>query len=194
VANASSAPPPSAGGGAKYAVIGVVFVGLAIALIVFLTCDPEEPPAVAERPDAGPPSTELQPEDLELIENVMIDAGTDAGPGQSGTKIRYVYRQAECTGDIPRDAARRAVAENRLQVRNCYERALKTNHTLAGTINVQLVIGGGGQVEQVAVGGSLRDPTVAACVRRLATGWRMPAPTGGNCAIVSVPFTMTPQQ
>jgi hypothetical protein len=194
VATASSAPPPSSGG-AKYAVIGLVFVGLAIALIVFLTCEPEEPRAQVDPPDAGPPATqELQPDDIALIDNVMIDAGTDAGPGQAGQKTRIVYRSAECTGEIAREAAQRAVGENRMQVRNCYERALKTNHMLAGTINVQLVIGSQGQVQQVAVGGSLRDASVTACVRRLATGWRMPAPTGGNCAIVSVPFNMTPQQ
>lgn len=96
-------------------------------------------------------------------------------------------------GDINAAAASQVIQSYSRQVRNCYERQLKQNHTLAGNMSLTLRIGTDGKVSGTRVGGSLRDPTVFACVRNLASSWSFPAPTGG-CAVVGQSFSFTPQQ
>jgi TonB family protein len=171
-----------------------VLLGAAAAVIALLTCETEEPTPVAAQQDAGQASTGLVEEDLQIPDELIVDAGpADAGTPPA-TKTKIVYVRQNCTGDIPGQAVQRVVSENRRQVRNCYERALKSNHTLQGTIVVQMQVGAAGQVVQSQVSGSLRDPAVSSCVQRLANTWRFPAPTGGNCVLVSAPFSFTPQR
>ena len=51
-----------------------------------------------------------------------------------------------------------------------------------------------GKVVATALAGSLKDSEVFTCVRNIAQHWTFGAPTGGNCAIVSVPFKFSPKQ
>jgi outer membrane biosynthesis protein TonB len=78
------------------------------------------------------------------------------------------------------------------QVQTCYEQRLKENNLLQGTMTVLLTIGASGSVKAVSLSGSLRDPQVYACVKRVAKTWKFPQPEGG-CVRTAVPFQMTPK-
>lgn len=191
-----STPPPPSGGNVKYAVIGLLLLAAAGG-VWFAMKSGKGGEGVAEVPDAGPSlerSTSLAEQAL-VIPDPEPDAGPeiDAGPPRKRIVYRYERGTWECSGEVDAAAARRVINQNRRQVRNCYERQLKTNHTLSGSLNLQLKIGRDGSVQGARVGGSLRDPAVFACVRQLAQSWTFPAPTGGNCAVISAPFNMTPQ-
>ncbi len=188
-------PPPPAGGGAKYGIIGLVLL-LGAAGMYYFTRPAPPPQVVADDTpvDAGiaQPAPAFEP-DIEIPDLVP-----DAGPQDSGPikrRIIYVDRRDtwDCSGNIPVAAIRRIISQERRQVRNCYERRLKVNNTLQGSVNVRVRVGARGNVSAVRVGGSLRDRQVFACVRGLANQWSFPAPTGGRCAVIAAPFSLTPR-
>jgi hypothetical protein len=113
---------------------------------------------------------------------------TDGSTGQSINPFDW-----ECNGRI-NPAAVRAVIKGApsKQVQTCYERGLKGNNLLQGSMQVELVIGASGAVRAVDVSGTLRDRQVYSCVKRVARTWRFPAPEGG-CVRINAPFQMTPK-
>jgi hypothetical protein len=77
------------------------------------------------------------------------------------------------------------------QIRACYERRLKVDSSLAGTISLKLRVGGAGQVSRVDVEEStMPDPLVAECLRREAAGWSFAV---GRNATVVYPFVFRTQ-
>ena len=77
------------------------------------------------------------------------------------------------------------------QIRGCYERRLKRDPTLAGTVSLRLKVGDAGQVRQVSVEEStLDDPMVAECLRKEALGWSFKQ---GRNATVVYPFVFRSQ-
>ena len=96
-----------------------------------------------------------------------------------------------CSGDIPGASA--VMAQYNAQIRNCYERALKSNGVLQGSLNLRLRIGANGAVDGTQVGGSLGDREVFSCVRAVADRIRFPQVRGGSCAVLAVPFSFTPR-
>ena len=193
---ATSQTPPAPGGNLKYAVIGILFLLLAGGgLFWVLKCSGGGPPP-PPLPDAGPGirrPTALGTQQLEIPE-----PEPDGGPpfDAGGPRIRYITRYVagdwECSGDIPQATVRSTLAEYKTQMRNCYERRLKVNNTLQGSVSLSLKVSASGSVVGVQVGGSLRDNDVFSCVRTIAQSMRFPAPTGGACAVVRVPYNFTP--
>ena len=190
-----SMPPEDEGGGnLKYLIIGILLLGGVVGIWLAMSGDGDPPPVVEA--DTGPPverSTSLAEPMIE-IPDPEPDAGPDADTGPTKTKIvyRYVRDEWDCPGEINAASAAQVVRSYNRQIRNCYERQLKQNHTLQGNMNVYVRVGQNGQVTGTRVNGSLRSPEVFACVRNLASHWSFPNPTGG-CAVVSVPFSFTPQ-
>lgn len=186
-----SIPAPSSGGGMRYALIGLLLILAAVGLYC-MSQDEPTPEPVAEVHDAGPPPVRHIEPTFEIPEEVEDTGPPDAGPEPTKmtTMVRVVRR--ECSGDIAVAGIQPVISRARPQVRACYERRLKVNNILQGVVNVRVIVNEDGSVDQVAVGGSLRDPEVFSCVRRLATTWRFPNPTGG-CAQVNVPFRLTPR-
>ena len=81
--------------------------------------------------------------------------------------------------------------ERAAQIRACYERRLKRDPSLAGTVSLRLRVGGAGQVTRVDVEEStLPDPLVAECLRREAAGWSFVV---GRNATVVYPFVFRTQ-
>jgi len=79
-------------------------------------------------------------------------------------------RVAEVAPDA--DEVKQVMAARRAHIRACYERALKRDPELAGTITLALRIGGAGQVLGSSVGtDTLHDSGVIDCLRREASGW-----------------------
>lgn len=198
MASESVRPPPSGGGNLKYAVIGLLLLLGAVGLY-FATATTPPPPVVTTAVDAGilARPTALATNDLE-IPDPLPDAGPPVDAG--GPRIRYVTRYVggggtnwDCSGDIPAARITQVINEYRSQVRNCYERRLKVNNTLTGTLSLTMKVDGAGRVEATNVGGSLRDNEVFSCVRSIATGMRFPAPSGGSCAVVNAPFNFSPR-
>lgn len=191
-------PPPTPGGGnLKYGIIGGVLIVATIA-IWFGMQSCEEPPPVAPvaEVDAGVGRSMALVDDDLVIPEPTPDSGP---PVDAAVRIRYVTRYVgggggnwNCSGDIDATAARRALSQYNLQFRNCYERRLKVNNTLAGRVTLQMRVGRTGAVSGVRAGGSLRDAQVLSCVRNIAQRITFPNPTGG-CAVVSAPFNFTPR-
>ena len=195
--NADSTTPPAQGSGARYAILGVLLLMGSCGLYWLMNDgDDNVEPEIVEAPaDAGTPTRapQFEPE-FEIPEEE--DAGEDTGVEETEpAHMRPAGMRAprDCNGDISREALARVISQHRPQVRSCYERRLKVNNILQGVVNVNLIIGRTGNVERVAVGGSLRDSEVFSCVRRLAQSWDFPAVEGGSCAQVSVPFRLTPR-
>ena len=190
----SSPPQPSSGGNLKYLLLGLLFLGGATGLWFFAGQSKTPPPAPAPPP---PPSVErvnpmAQP-DLVLDDQKPQDAGAPAPEPTAVKKPPSGHKTAdwECSGDIAN--ARAVINENSAQVRSCYERRLKINNVLQGNVRLQLKVGANGKVVATQAGGTLHDEQVFACMRNLASTWSFPAPSGGSCAVVSVPFQFSPK-
>jgi hypothetical protein len=106
-------------------------------------------------------------------------------------------RPALVRAEVPPDPASGPVSveamvhERGRQIRACYERSLKRDPTLAGTVSLRLRVGDAGQVTSVRVEDStLEDPQVGDCLRHEAAGWSFK--TGRNATVV-YPFVFRPQ-
>lgn len=183
------------GGNAKYVIVGLLFIGAAVAAY-FLT-RPAAPAETAQAPTAQAPAPAPAPppayaDDLAIAEEEP-DAGVDAGQTARRPATGGGGGDWSCSGEIASAQAATAFRSHSGEVRQCYERKLRTDPMLQGTLSLRLKIGTGGTVQGVQVGGSLRDPDVVACVRERARAWRFPGPAGG-CAVIAAPFTLTPRQ
>jgi outer membrane biosynthesis protein TonB len=192
----SRPPPPKRKNDLVYAVLGLVFFGAAVGLWMSLgTDEPPQPapPPVQEIARANPiaePDLELEPEPepapVPVPEPVPDPAKKPAtAPAREGGW--------DCSGEIPVAAIKGVIDTNRSQVRACYERRLKVNSILQGSLRLKIKIGADGAVADTQTGGTLRDAEVSSCVRTLASTWRFPAPTGGRCAVVEAPFQFEPK-
>jgi hypothetical protein len=99
----------------------------------------------------------------------------------------------DCDGDLSVSALQVVIDGNRAQVRNCYERRLRANNALQGDLKLKLKVASTGQISATAITGTLKDNEVIGCIRSLAQHWSFPAPTGGACAVVQVPFQFSPK-
>lgn len=186
----SHPPEPPSGGGLKYGIIGLLLLAGAIGLWFVVRGGPEPPkkPVATTKIEEPNRSTALSHQEI-VIPKAEPDAGTVAPP----THRRRARRSGACEGEIDPNQAMAVINENRRQVRQCYERRLKVNNILQGSMNMQLRIGSTGNVESVSIGGTLRDNEVYSCVRRLAESWKFPAPKKGRCAVIAAPFDFTPK-
>ena len=83
------------------------------------------------------------------------------------------------------------VGTHRPEVLKCFAEGKKKDHTMKGTISLQLQDDNGGKVHRVQVQSTLKDPQVAACVVKSANAWKFPARSGaGELANVTYPFTI----
>jgi len=81
--------------------------------------------------------------------------------------------------------------QRRSQIRSCYERSLKHNAELAGTVTLRLRLDDAGRVAASAVDSeTLADPAVGRCLRNEAAGWSFP---GGRNATIVYPFVFRAQ-
>jgi outer membrane biosynthesis protein TonB len=194
VTGASSLPPLKKNDG-KYGLIALLLLLGAGGLWFFFRSDDAEPPAEAEPPPVEVPAREQFAPAIEIPEEEDAGAEEPAGepPGASEAPVPSQPQDRECSGSI-NTAQVRAVITGAAskQVQTCYERGLKENNLLQGSMEVELTIDAGGSVQAVSIGGTLRDRQVHACVKRVAKSWQFPRPTGG-CVRINVPFQMTPK-
>ena len=78
-------------------------------------------------------------------------------------------------------------------VEHCYGRVALADPSIAGRIVMQWTLGRDGTPQAVAVrSDSLRDKSVAACIKARSKHWKFPPPEGGM-AVVSYPFHLRVQ-
>jgi hypothetical protein len=194
MASESVGPPASSGGYAKYLVALLLLLGGGLG--VFLATRKSEPPAQAVTPP--PPknatrSTALAQDTLQLpVEE------PDAGAPKADDEPKKVHRSGgpdpwSCQGDVAPAEIKQLLADRQPQIRACYEKRLRANNTLQGSLRMQVRIGNDGKVQATRVAGSLHDPEVFNCVQALAKKWSFPAPTGGSCAVFDAPYNFTPK-
>lgn len=190
-------PPPSSGSNLKYILIGLLFLGGG-AVIAWLAAGKQEPakPPVAAAPAQPERVNPMAEQNLVLEEEPPPEEAAPVEPEATPAPKTNRPKAAEweCSGEVAQAEALKVINENRPQIRSCYERRLKVNNILQGDMRLKLKVGTGGRVVATNLSGSLRDQDVFTCVRNIAQHWTFAAPTGGNCAIVAVPFSFSPKQ
>jgi outer membrane biosynthesis protein TonB len=177
--------------------IGLLFLG-AGAVISWIAAGKEEPKPPVAAPVAPQPErvNPMAEQNLVLEEDKPVE---EPAPTPEPTPVAKTNRGPkggdwECSGEVAQAAAMKVINENRAQIRSCYERRLKVNNILQGDLRLRLKVGAGGKVTATSLSGSLKDSDVFTCVRNIAQAWTFAAPTGGNCAVVAVPFAFSPKR
>lgn len=191
----SSLPPLKKNDG-KYGLVALLLLLSAGGLWLFLkpAGGDSEPQAEVAAPAPEVAREQFAPE----IEIPELDAAIDgveeqepsreAPPSPDGRPADWI-----CDGTLSASQLSEVIrGQPSKQVQTCYEQRLKENNLLQGSMTVLLTIGASGSVKAVSLSGSLRDPQVYACVKRIAKTWKFPQPEGG-CVRTAVPFQMTPK-
>jgi hypothetical protein len=121
---------------------------------------------------------------------VLGDAPADGSPEAARRGQRIVSAslgQPSAMGDLDKAIIRRHIKAALPQIRACYEQALLTNPSLAGTVTAQFFIAPNGKVKVSKAAGV--DPKVASCVAGVIKGITFPKPKGGGGVQVNYPFT-----
>jgi outer membrane biosynthesis protein TonB len=194
VTGPSSLPPLKKNDG-KYGLIALLLLLLAGGLWFLLKGGDAEPRAEHAEPAPEAPTREQFAPEIEIPDEEEFEAdGGETEPGERPAKPAGTRPEDwECNGTI--DAAKvRAIIKGApsKQVQTCYERGLKTNNLLQGSMEVELTIDATGAVRAVLVGGTLGDRQVYSCVKRVAKSWQFPKPANG-CVRINAPFQMTPK-
>jgi hypothetical protein len=123
-----------------------------------------------------------------------IADATDVGPASERAARSIVHEGAPQVEDGKVDASviAREIRARRKAVAACYERALKTQPTLAGKLVVRFSLSAAGTVTATEIDDdTLGSPDVAACIRATVLRWRFPALAEGP-AELSFPFVFQP--
>ncbi|NNE17441.1 MAG: AgmX/PglI C-terminal domain-containing protein, partial [Myxococcales bacterium] len=169
VTQGSSLPPLKKNDG-KFGIIALVLLLVAGVLWFFLRdckSGTEAEPAQRDPEVEVEPRAQFAPE----IEIPDDDAGLGAGEeGKPESKPRESAqtRPADwiCNGTIPATQLSQVIrGQPSKQVQTCYERRLKDDNLLQGSMKVLLTIGASGSVRAVSVSGSLNDSQVYNCVK-----------------------------
>jgi TonB family protein len=195
VTQGSSLPPLKKNDG-KYGLVALLLLLSAGGLWFFLgpVADDSEPQAELAAPAPEVVREQFAPE-IEIPElDAAIDGveeqrpKTEAPPSTDSRPADWV-----CDGTLSASQLSAVIrGQPSKQVQTCYEQRLKDNNLLQGSMTVLLTIGASGSVKAVSLSGSLGDPQVYACVKRVAKTWKFPQPEGG-CVRTAVPFQMTPK-
>ncbi len=186
----SSLPPIIKSNGPKFLAVGLVVLIAVVAWWFSSRGCEGSSTEVSTPPPVQAPSVQREQfaEELEIP-----DAALEEGLAQPKTKSRKRIAAPVCKGTLDASSIRRVIdGQPRQQVRACYERRLKENNLLQGTMSVLVTIDKFGGVSDVTARGSLNDKNVFSCVRKVARQWKFPPPEGG-CVQTSIPFTLMPQ-
>jgi len=192
MASESLTPPPSGGGYAKYLLVLLLLVGGGLG-VFFATRKDSEPPKPVTPPTPNVErSTSLTQDTVEIP---VDEPESDAGPAivEPAKKRAPVTDLWNCQGTLSGNDVRSVVADGSSAIRSCYERQLRNDNQLQGSVVLQVRIGNDGKVTTTRVTGNLKDNEVKNCMQNVARGWSFPAPAGGSCAVFDAPFKFTPK-
>jgi hypothetical protein len=128
--------------------------------------------------------------------DVSIGAKTGAGFGGRGKAVPTVSQaKATVTGALDSAIIRRIVRAHINEVRECYDKGLGRDPTLAGDVSIQATIGAEGKVSAATVaadGTTLTDAAVGKCIAKAFKGWTFPKPSDGGKVELTYPFALAP--
>lgn len=191
----SLAPVPAKGGNLKYIVTGLVLLGGAVSLWLFLQMEESDPPIppMKPKPESVKRVNPLAQQQFVIEEEPEQEEEEEIAQKPKARRRRPQRSRWDCSGDLPTAQIRKVISLNRRQVRTCYERSLKRNNILQGSLNLKLKVNGAGRTVATNMTGTLRDNEVFSCVRSLAESWSFPEPSGGDCAVLQIPFKFAPR-
>lgn len=187
---------PNSGGNLKYILGGLLLLGGALVLWMFLQPSPTRAPApeTVPTPPVSPERVNpLAEPELILEEEQPAEEPAEPAAADKPKRAREVRDEWDCSGDLAKPALQSVVDSYRAQIRSCYERRLKQNNVLQGDLKLKIKVAPSGHVSAAAVSGSLKDNEVFSCVRAIAQKWSFPPPEG-DCAVVQIPFQFSPKQ
>jgi len=191
----SSLPPLKKNDG-KYGLVAVLLLLTAGGLWLFLKNGDAEPPLGVVEPPPEAPVREQFAAEIEIPEEEdtgLGDTEDDEPVAKPSRPSQTRPEDWECLGTLEANEIQRVIkGQPSKQVQTCYERRLKDNNLLQGSMKVLLTIGSDGGVKAVSVDGTLNDRQVYTCVKRVAKTWKFPSPHGG-CVRTEAPFQMTPK-
>jgi outer membrane biosynthesis protein TonB len=192
VSESLTPPPSSSGGPAKYLVILLLLLGGGLG--VYLATSGGE----SKRPPPEPKSPERSTALTQDTVQIPIEEEEDAAvpPPEEPEVKRHVRAGGDpwaCQGELPAADIKKVLGDQQASVRSCYERALRNDNQLQGSVNIEVRIGNDGKVSQTRVQGSLRNPDVSKCVQNLAKNWVFHSPSGGTCAVFAQKYNFTPK-
>jgi len=169
------------GGGAAYFIIKNKMAKSAQESNVMKPSGQEEVTATKSLVELPPPLPEETPA-LPVIQEEPVAE-------KKNSNKKYV----PATGTIDPKVARSFIKSNTNRVRNCYEKELKVNNILQGTVTTQIAINPDGSVANVKfVSDSVGSPAMRTCIKQEISSWTFPKPTGGR-AEVQFPFRFEPK-
>jgi hypothetical protein len=96
-------------------------------------------------------------------------------------------------GKIDVAGVKRVLRRHFSELQSCYERALKADPALGGTVTLTIRIGEGGEPTLTRARSSeLKSETTLNCMERASKRWSFPEPTGGT-VLINKPYTFKPQ-
>ena len=82
------------------------------------------------------------------------DAGAPPSIAEEPTKKkRGAGDPWSCQGDVPAAEIKQLLADRQVQIRSCYEKRLRVDNTLQGSLRLQVRIGNDGKVQATRAGG-----------------------------------------
>ena len=187
---------PGQGGNGPFIVIAVLLALVLGGLVLFKMRATDGPKPVASavveppKPVAKPALTDSIPPPPEEIPEETPDAGPKKVTGTTGGGNTACG--GTCTG-TPTSGTSGDLRGRSGVARGCYERALRTNSSIQGSITVSVRVDPSGNVcSASAAKDTLHAPDVTACILGSFRGQRVAAPTGG-CADTSLTLNFEPK-
>ena len=183
-------------GGSKGIILllaGGVIVLIIAGVIFFMQrsapAERKEAPPVIEEPIEIPAPLVIS-DNIKPIEQISQDAGATVvtEDPQTPTVTRPRGHASEPMGKIDTRQIKVFINSRFSQVRACYERRLKLNPMLEGTLDLRIAISSAGKVTGIGVNkDTVGDSTMTSCVKNTIRKWKFPAPEGGR-AVFDKPF------
>ncbi len=188
MADSTMAPPTKSGGG--FLVVALLMLAVAGGLIFWKLSGEDEPVPEPPKPHAvvAKPVLEAPPPPPPKIEDAGPDVEKKAvktpvkGGGNSGCA-------GPCKGTVT-PGLRSALAGRAGGSRRCYERMLRANSSLAGSVTAQVRVSPTGAVCSVSITQDFGG-VGASCVAPALRSGSLPPPAGG-CVDVAVPVSFKP--
>ncbi len=170
-------------------VIILIIAGVVFFMQRSAPAEHKEAPLVVEKPIKMPAPLVIS-DNLQPIEQKSRDAGATVATEvpQTPTVNRPRGHASEQMGKIDARQIKVFINSRFSQVRACYERRLKLNPMLEGTLDLRIAISPTGKVTGIGVNrDTVGDSTMTSCVKSTIRKWKFPAPEGGR-AVFDKPF------
>lgn len=94
---------------------------------------------------------------------------------------------SECTGEVPQETVDRLLADNSAPFRQCYLDAGGNVDEIEGLV-IELKVDASGNMEEARIGSTAENRELFDCMMGLVSRLSFGAPSGGQCAVVRMPF------